>query len=272
MTGLPKHGGITLIAGSMFLLANLLLVTIVSVGTVSSAAKSTVEVVPCSDPRGCPDLIVDADMLKNQWHIKSQTFSETDCAVIEGATQPGKRLLLLFTSMTPNIGPGDLIVGAPSDRPEWFSFNTCHGHPHFNEYADYRLWTTQGYAKWIVLRAANPGVLARDLLKKNPDLTKELVIGRKQGFCIADVIPYFSPPPPIKYVWPDACRSNQGVSAGWADEYIFTLDAQWIDITGLAAGRYVLEVEVNAEHFFKEENYGNNFSAVDIEVPDKPGR
>lgn len=44
------------------------------------------------------------------------------------------------------------------------------------------------------------------------------------------------------------------------------LDGQWIDVTGLAPGYYVLEAEVNAERFFEESSYENNAAANVVEV------
>ena len=118
---------------------------------------------------------------------------------------------------------------------------------------------------WVALRAANPpDVLSRDLLN-NPELQRHLVVGAKLGFCVIDVKP--APIPgqhePRKYL---DCFSNQGISVGWADEYFFLLDGQWIDVTDMPAGTYVLEAEVNAEHFFEEKDYSNNISAVEVKV------
>ena len=240
-------------------------------GTYAAPGDPTV---PCADPRGCPDLSVNARKL-NQWHADQQTFLSTDCAVQEGAvTQAGPRLLLRFTSNTPNDGQGDLIIGHPADHPDWFTLQTCHGHPHFKEYADYRLWTPYGYQMWTNLKAtAPPEALSRDLLNDNPLVAREMVMGRKQGFCVIDVIPAaipgVLPPGPPKYL---SCTTNQGISVGWADEYQFLLDGQWIDITDVPSGPYVLEVEVNAEHFFQESDYSNNAAAVNILVPNHPGR
>ena len=50
----------------------------------------------------------------------------------------------------------------------------------------------------------------------------------------------------------------QGISAGWADVYHRGLDCQWIDITGVPSGRYVLEVAINPAHVIQEHNYSNN--------------
>ena len=234
-------------------------------GAIALPKASAQTLVPCKDPRGCPDLTVNKNALR-EWHIVEATFSPEDCAVQEGFTEPGTRRLGLFTYNTPNQGPGDLIVGNPADHLDWFVFAPCHQHYHFKEYADYRLWTPEGYDMWVALRrAAGPEVLSRDLLNAHPELQEHLVVGAKLGFCVVDVKP--APIPgrqePRKYL---DCGSNQGISVGWADEYFFLLDGQWIDVTDMPAGTYVLEAEVNAEHFFQEKDYSNNISAVEVKV------
>src|SRR3972149_6630604 len=234
--------------------------------------------VPCLDPLGCPDLIVDGGPAGlGQWVIVKETYSATDCAVVEGTTQPGDRRLLRFTYTTPNLGPGDLIIGNPADHPEWFEFAICHDHLHFLEYADYRLWTTKGYEEWQALRADNPGALSADLLRKVRNLDQKMVAGAKLGFCVIDIIPatsspdYVGPPPgPGKYF---SCGSNQGISVGWADSYFFVdLDGQWFDITDVSPGDYMMEAEVNPERLFTEASYSNNAAAVEVTIPDRTGK
>jgi len=230
------------------------------------AASDTCPVfVPCTDPRGCPDLVVDPAPL-SQWSSSRQRFRSNDCSVVEGEVQAGWRLLARFTTTTPNLGPGDLFVGDPQSHPEWYDLETCHGHEHLKEYSDYRLWTPAGYERWRALRAADPSACARDLLRTHADLVSEMVAGRKQGFCVIDIIPSpvpcHAPADPPKYGF---C-SYQGISVCWADIYDEFLDGQWIDITYVPGGDYILEVEVNAERFFEELDYANNASAVPVTV------
>lgn len=97
------------------------------------------EQVPCGDPQGCPDLITHPRTLLAQ-HIEERTFSATSCSVQEGHVTEGTHKLLRFTFTSPNLGPGDLVIGRPGDHPEWFEWAPCHRHYHFKEYADYRLW------------------------------------------------------------------------------------------------------------------------------------
>lgn len=248
-----------LMSSRAFLMAGAL-----SVFAIPSPVFGQAPLVPCGDPRGCPDLVVDGRSMSRSIRFETKTFSTASCSLVEGSVGgAGARRLLRFTFTTPNRGQGDLIIGNPYDHLEWFETSTCHGHLHFKEYADYRLWSEAGYQAWIALRAANPGSLAKDLLAANPDVASQMIEGRKQGFCVIDIVRDAPRSGPAKYT---SCSSNQGISVGWADQYVWRLDGQWIDVTGLPAGSYVLEAEVNAERFYQESDYDNNASAVAVQI------
>lgn len=214
---------------------------------------------------GMPDLIVDRRTLDHQ-RFETRTFAAGSCSIAEGHVPgPGTFRLMRFTTTYPNIGSADLAIGDPLAHPELFEYDTCHRHYHFKEYADYRLWTTTGYAQWRTLRdSTSETVLSRDLLNAHPELAPHLVEGAKRGFCIIDVKRYNNDGPQRPQF--TNCLSNQGISVGWADEYSMGLDGQWINVTGRAPGNYMLEVEVNAEHLFAEGNYANNDTAVSVRI------
>jgi hypothetical protein len=190
---------------------------------------------PCSSSGGCalPDLMVNQAMLASSLSFSTQTFPLNDCAVREGCLlDGGTRRLLRFTTSTPNIGEADFYIGDPSKSPNAV-YDTCHGHYHYHQYANYALFTDAG----VVVR------------------------GRKQAFCALDLDPYWSDAGPAKY----DCQ-NQGVSVGWADTYDSALDCQWIDITDVPNGDYVLEVEVNPNRYIAERDYTNNFARVPVTI------
>ena len=237
--------------------------------------------VPCADPRGCPDLTIDPGILsaRNSTIVQMHTFAPTDCAVVEGMALAGTRRLLLFSTQSNNRGPGAVVLGNPADHPDWFEFATCHGHYHIKDYADYRLWTPAGYAQWKALRAASPGACAAQVLGDNPSLLSQLVKGNKLGLCFFDVVMMGQPRgstelcpgtlDPQTYLDCDFA----GLGVCWADIYeagLFgTVDGQWIDITGLADGDYVLENESNATHLITEADYGNNSTAIRLRIKGK---
>src|SRR5438093_2639197 len=181
--------------------------------------------VPCADSRGCPDMVIDrgvlADLLVHS--IEFRTFASDDCVVLEGMVAPGTRKLLQFSTMTVNLGAGDLVLGNPEDHPDWFDLVTCHGHPHLKDYAAFRLWKPMGYARWQALRAATPGVCADEIFAAHPDLLTQLVSGTKHAFCVEDENP-------MKKTTSLMCPSHgnqsplfdcgfQGISVCWADVY-----------------------------------------------------
>lgn len=228
-------------------------------------APAQVEQVPCGDPRGCPDLIVDQTRFVVGTQ-RTENFGANSCAVQEGMITAGQRQVIRFTFNSPNIGKGDLKIGSPADHPEWFEFATCHNHFHFREYADYRLWTPAQHQSYEAIRQAEPGKTAAQVLAEHPELAP--VAGMKMGFCVIDIMPgvgvnQAAPDPLPKYT---NCNNDQGISRGWADEYLFTLDGQWIDVTGLATGAYVLEAEINAERLYVEESYTNNRAWLPVGV------
>lgn len=233
---------------------------------------------PCMTPIGpdLPDLIVDQHMMRAQMYLTEETFSAAGCTFREGCiSAPGTHLLLRFMSSTPNVGKTDLFVGNPNNcLGSLFRFSECHQHLHFQEYADYRLWTLEGYEAWVANRdlsqPTNQGNNAS--LLQNAVRHGELLFGRKQGFCIIDVAPFKfgdTQPGPPRY---QSCSANQGIKVGWADQYVPLLACQFIQMTGVPEGTYVLEDHVNPEHLFPESDFTNNTAAVIFRFRNKPGR
>ncbi|HSQ01483.1 MAG TPA: lysyl oxidase family protein [Candidatus Dormibacteraeota bacterium] len=185
-----------------------------------------------------PDLGVDQQDLRDSVLIESKDFPPDNCAVFEGCVDgTGNRKLLRFNTTTPNYGPGDVFLGNPQGNPN-FVYSACHNHYHFSEYADYRLLDMAG------------NIVAR---------------GHKQAFCLVDL---WQPPGLHGRGDPqfDHC-GYQGISAGWADVYNRGLDCQWIDITGVPSGRYVLSVTINPAHVIQEHDYSNNSATAEVVIP-----
>jgi Lysyl oxidase len=225
---------------------------------------------PCATvipDKNLPDLVIDSARLKSDIVVTEETFDRNSCNVVEGfVSSKGKHQLLRFTTASPNIGLGDLVIGDPNQCTELFHYSECHNHFHYNDYTDYRLWTEQGYATWVELRdltqPTNSGPNANLLttLIQNGDL----IVGRKMGFCMIDTDQYLLNAPDKKFLLcggPGA-QGNQGITTGWSDRYGQFLDGQFIEIDHLREGIYVLENHVNAEHLLPESNYSNNTAIV----------
>jgi hypothetical protein len=195
---------------------------------------------PCAQGQPCADLIVDREDLIASVVIQEQEFTPTSCAVEEGCiTQMGLRRLLRFDTGTINMGTADLHIGDPMQNA-CFTFSQCHQHYHFRGVGKYTLYGSDG--------------------------TTVVATGHKQGFCLEDVYPYpaLTPPPP-QPANPFTC-DNQGLHVGFEDVYPNDIDCQWIDITGVAPGSYILSVVINGEEFLPESNYDNNEVRIQVNV------
>ena len=179
-----------------------------------------------------PDLIVWGDAAAP--YIETVTYASDSCEVQEGCAVAGTRKLLRFNMETRNIGNANLHVGNPANNP-LFHWAPCHGHYHFDGFALY------------------------ELLDANGQLAAQ---GHKIGFCIEDV-----------HRWdpnaPAAARydcNNDGIQAGWADVYEANLPCQYVDITGVPPGDYLLHIIVNPDQLLPESNYSNNDAQVPVTI------
>ena len=241
-----------------------------------AAQSQTTPDVPCKDPRGCPDLVIN-DQKLNEAVVKLETFTPDDCSVQENQVGgAGTRRLLEFPYSTPNLGPGALIIGDPYDPAinPLFEWGACHGHWHFKHYAAYRLWKPADFTKFQQLKAQNPTMLSKDIIANNG---LNPVLGTKRGFCVVD----YARVPESEYQGPRDDRTftycgltyngtiyhgNQGISVGWADTYARQVQGQWIDVTGVPNGDYILDVETNPDHSFQEANYNNNEASRPVQL------
>lgn len=179
-----------------------------------------------------PDLNI-SRILVNPF-IVTQTFTPDACEVVEGCVLPGTRRLLKFGTLTQNIGTGNLYLGSPIGNP-LFHFHTCHGHYHFEQFAEYRLLNSAG------------------------GLTST---GNKAGFCLEDFFPVVHIEDPVAIY---DCN-NQGIQAGWADYYGAEIPCQWIDITDVPPGVYTLEQEIDPARLIAESDESNNITRMTVAI------
>lgn len=101
----------------------------------------------------------------------------------------------------------------------------------------------------------------------------------KSGFCFYDTTYYRTlPGTPSQGVYHSAgCGTQEslavtmGLSIGWGDRYPATLPDQYIDITGLANGRYRLVAEADPANWFAETDETNNATWVDLSIVTNKG-
>ena len=233
------------------------------------------------DPTALPDLIVDQAALRQHWIVRDENLKASFCSVQEGEVTPGLRTLLRFTVSTPNIGNANLDLGDPNvhiaANDGLYEFATCHNHFHFRHYTLYELIDPATGHVW---RAA------------------------KRGFCMIDVEKYQAYPGPANNprnflsCGRPGVAGNQGISAGWADTYVWKLGGQYFVLDGgdgqpvVPPGDYVIRITVNPAfvpgpgepcrfadpnhpgfcHQLPESNYENNTAEITLTIPDHPGR
>jgi Lysyl oxidase len=204
---------------------------------------------PIYDNGGKPDLTVDPQRFVSQMEIVDRFFDPVNdkCAFDEqviGGTDAGYRRLLRFDTVIMNAGNADLVIGDRSDPnnpyASYFYFSECHGHYHIRNFSEYRLLHLDGSVA---------------------------AIGHKQGFCLTDSFKYGD----NKSSGYD-CH-DQGVTSGWGDWYYKQLVGQWIDITGVPEGDYIVQVMINGTSttgsiFDEGTNRYPNTIMVQMHVPD----
>jgi hypothetical protein len=146
----------------------------------------------------------------------------------------GLRRLLRFTTSIQNVGAAPLVIPGPEEAPELYHFDECHGHDHLDQFARYELRDNQGTV---------------------------VTTGRKQGFFLFDVQPQC-----IDAGEPADFYPSQGISPGWSDVYIASLPCQWIDITGMPDGHYVLYVGADEQHIVDQDDAQPDFAEVRLKI------
>jgi Lysyl oxidase len=114
---------------------------------------------------------------------------------------------------------------------------------------------------------------ARYELRREAD-GRLVAASRKVGFCLLDTrLVYPGPVSPEQPRYPfgsarpdGGCDQNatQGISAGWADSYVFAVPGQQLDVTGLRRGRYCLITRADPLDLLDEVDEANNTRRVRI--------
>jgi hypothetical protein len=206
-------------------------------GTAGGAGTGTGAPVPDASGRFLPDLV---EIMPPRVGIATR-FS----------ARRGTRTLLTFETRVENYGTGPLIVRAARPTPgsatmsAWQTVTRSDGRrERVGDVGDLRFVRGGGHSHWHLmgfhrfeLRTVAGASLRRD---------------RKTGFCLGDRYDATrgSPMPgePARARYRAHCGLNdpsrtsltQGISVGFGDPYPARLEGQFIDITGLPTGRYVL--------------------------------
>ena len=180
-----------------------------------------------NNPGTLPDLeVVDYELDINR--VLYAWFPPEDCALLEGAVNAsGWRRILQFNATVYNISNTTLEIGRIANFDPMhhvFEYSPCHDHFHYSNYGSFDL------------------------------VDVALPLSSKKAFCVQSTSRFSNnESSPLDHEY--SC-SNQGIQAGWVDEYIAGLDVQWVDITDMdipEEGRTVtLGFSSNADGFICE--------------------
>uniref|UniRef100_A0A668AZB4 protein-lysine 6-oxidase n=1 Tax=Myripristis murdjan TaxID=586833 RepID=A0A668AZB4_9TELE len=193
------------------------------------------------EQRGLPDLVPDPNYVQASTYIQRAHMYSLRCAAEEKClsstaynsetTDYDVRVLLRFPQRVKNQGTADFMPNRPRHTWEWHS---CHQHYHsMDEFSHY------------------------DLLEVSTG--RKVAEGHKASFCLEDTTCDFG------HLKRYACTSHtQGLSPGCYDTYNADIDCQWIDITDIQPGNYILKLQVNPKYLVLESDFTNNVIRCNI--------
>ncbi|XP_060764204.1 protein-lysine 6-oxidase isoform X2 [Neoarius graeffei] len=188
---------------------------------------------------GLPDLVPDPYYIQASIYVQRVPMYNLRCAAEENCLASSAyrsrdydtRMLLRFPQRVKNQGTSDFLPNRPRYSWEWHS---CHQHFHsMDEFSHYELLDASTHSR--------------------------MAEGHKASFCLEDTSCDYG------YYRRFACTSHtQGLSPGCYDTYNADIDCQWIDITDVKPGNYILKIAVNPNYQVPESDYTNNIVRCDL--------
>jgi hypothetical protein len=191
----------------------------------------------------------------------------------------GEGFRLAFGSAVENSGAGPLVIEAsragtgvptmPADqriRSDDGSTQVVEGigQLRYVHSSDHRHWHLLDFERYELRRAADYELVGED---------------RKTGFCLGDrYATATGGGRSAAFVTrcgldrPGLLRLRQGISPGFGDDYAPALEGQYVDITNVPGGRYVLVHRVNPSGLLLESDYRNNAASLLVRLRWVEGR
>lgn len=192
---------------------------------VDSDSQELVTTSSSSDPQSVngnangANLVSDTDFLANSLTIQTRTFPMSTCAVQDGGTNSGKRRVLSFGTRIVNAGDQDLVMGNEKTNTENFVYLSCS-----------RKYAVKDLVNYVILDESTnlhvAGPFSRSLILQDSKRAFQVVNGK--GTLESK-----------KFT-----EKKQGLATGWCAIYPKHSDSQWIDVTDLQPGNYVLRTIV----------------------------
>jgi Lysyl oxidase len=192
-------------------------------------------------------------------------------------TRRASAYVLGFDSAVRNVGDGPLIVDAHRPAPGTDTMTADQlidrvGGPHdvvpgvgrlrYVVSPDHRHWHLLGFDRYRLRRAGVHEAAVRD---------------RKSGFCLGDRYRITdrrlrSAPDEPRYTSrcglaaPGLLGIQEGISVGYGDDYPANLEGQYLRLSGLPGGRYVLVHRVNGARLLSELSHRNNAASLLLQL------
>ena len=192
--------------------------------------------------------------------------------------EEGDSYRLVFASAVDNVGRGPLLIDGerpgletPAMKVRQLVRRTDGGARMRELPGEIRYAQTETHEHWHLLgfevyelRAAGEGTLVRP--------------SEKTGFCLGDRYETEKGErvegKPERAIWTDECGRDQpglltlrqGISPGYGDDYDPGLEDQFVDVTNVPPGRYLLVHRTNPERSIEEASYENNAASVLIQL------
>ena len=202
----------------------------------------------------------------------------TDIGIALDSANGQPQLRLTFHSSVANVGDGPLVI--TGRRAPGATDMTAHQVVRRSDGSSYVRSPSAGTLRYV--RASDHEhwhLLGFDRYELwSQDARTRLRRDRKQGFCIGDRFSLLSNQrmkhQPRKPEFTSYCEKNrpqithisEGISVGWGDDYRANIEGQYIDVTGIPAGRYLLVHRTNATHGLRELNPFNDVACAPIEL------
>lgn len=194
----------------------------------------------------------------------------------------GDRDLLTFLSAVDNHGAGPLVLEASRasrDEPDMsvrqVVARSDGSRRAYETPSQLRYVRSETHSHWHLLGFERYELRTLDGRLVAPD--------RKTGFCVGDRYETDRgetlPAEPPRPVWTQECGRGQperlvlrqGLSPGFGDDYVPRLEGQYVDVTGVAPGRYRLIHAVNVDRTLRESDYANNAASVVVVLERRGG-